>query len=460
MNNSSSEKTNGNRFLHWLKNSISARMFVIGFLTLILLIPLFMVQDLIRERSERQKSVVTEINDKWGEAVTIYGPILKLPYRSFREKHITNSQNEVTTESVEEIKYFYYFPQELKIHSIIDPEMKKRGIYQTAVYKSKTSISGNFSVSEIEIEDISEENILWDKARIIFKTSNLKGVNEQMHIEIGNSNYSFSSKYQQQNKLQVQRQNLYIMESEVLKKGDFPHEKSIDFKMKISINGSSEISFIPIGKTTEAEIISDWKTNSFKGNFLPYNEDKITDAGFDAKWKILDINRPFPQSFNNNLPDLAEYAFGVNFMIPVDEYQKSDRATKYGYLVIGLTFLLFFLIQTLSKIPIHPFQYLMIGLGLIMFYTLLISISEHSSFLKAYLIAGISVILLISLYSKSILRGWKFPVFIGLSLFVLYSFIYIIIQLESYALLVGSIGLFLILAGVMYVSRKIDWNNY
>ncbi|MGB8375863.1 MAG: cell envelope integrity protein CreD, partial [Salegentibacter sp.] len=332
--------------------------------------------------------------------------------------------------------------------------------YRTAVYKSKTTISGNFAVPDLPDEELSEENILWDKARVIFKTSNLKGVNEQMDIRMANSDYRFTSKYQEVNKLGSAPEKLYLMESEFLKEEDTPKEKAVAFEMQVSVNGSSQIAFVPIGKTTEVEIISDWDTSSFTGNFLPYNDDKLKGKGFDAKWKILDINRPFPQSFLNELPYLTEFSFGVNFMIPVDEYQKSERATKYGFLVIGLTFLIFFLIQSLSNIPIHPFQYLMIGLGLVMFYTLLISISEHSSFLKAYLLAGISVIAMISLYSKSILKGWKFPGFIGASLLALYSFIYIIIQLESYALLVGSVGLFLILAGVMYVSRKIDWNNY
>lgn len=460
MDNGSIEPTD-NRFLNWIKNSITARMFVVGFLTLILLIPLFMVEDLIRERAQRQKSVVSEINDKWGDEVIMFGPVLKLPYRSFREKQITNPQNEVITESVEEIKFFYFFPHRLNIKSKINPEMKNRGIYKTVVYKSKTSFNGSFSASDIESEDISEENILWQKARFIFKTSNLKGVNDQTHLEIRNSRYSFNSKYQIDQTTRIPgKENLYLMESEIVKQEDLPRNKSIDFSMEVSVNGSSEISFVPIGKTTDAQIISEWETTSFKGNFLPYNKDKVTENGFDAKWKILDINRPFPQGFNNSLPNLTAYAFGVNFMIPVDEYQKSERATKYGFLVIGLTFLLFFLIQTLSKIPIHPFQYLMIGLGLVMFYTLLISVSEHSSFFKAYLIAGISVILMISLYSKSILKGWKFPIFIGFSLLSLYCFIYVIIQLESFALLVGSSGLFLILSAVMYVSRKIAWNNY
>ena len=196
------------------------------------------------------------------------------------------------------------------------------------------------------------------------------------------------------------------------------------------------------------------------GNFLPDDKSKeVSKDGFVANWKILHINRAFSQQYLNKVPNLAQYAFGTKFIVMVDEYQKSERSAKYGFLVIALTFLVFFLIQTLSKINIHPFQYLMIGLALTMFYTLLVSISEHSNFLKAYLIAGISVVVLITLYSKSILKTIKFPIFVGISLTALYTFIYVIIQLEDYALLVGSIGLFTILAIVMFVSRKIDWSN-
>jgi inner membrane protein len=205
---------------------------------------------------------------------------------------------------------------------------------------------------------------------------------------------------------------------------------------------------------------SNWASPSFTGNFLPDDKTKqITSSGFAANWKILHINRAFSQQFFDNLPDLSQYAFGVDFVIPVDQYQQNERASKYGFLVIGLTFLIFFLIQSISKISIHIFQYSMIGLALIMFYTLLISITEHSSFVKAYGIAGIAVVVLITSYSVSILKDRKFPMFIAASLTALYTFIYVIIQLENYALLVGSIGLFIILAAVMYFSRKIDWSK-
>ena len=201
---------------------------------------------------------------------------------------------------------------------------------------------------------------------------------------------------------------------------------------------------------------SDWNSPNFNGNFSPTSRE-ITADGFKANWKILHFNRPFAQQYFENLPELSNYAFATDFITPVDEYQQNERASKYGFLVIGLTFLIFFLIQSISKINIHIFQYSMIGIALIMFYTLLISITEHSSFSLAYIIAAIAVIALISLYSISILKNKKFPTFIAISLSVLYSFIFVIIQLEDYALLVGSIGLFAILAAVMYFSRKIDW---
>ncbi len=456
------------KFGKWVKKSITARMGMVGFLVIILLIPLSYIQDLISERTLRQQEVVNEINQKWGKEVLLYGPILKIPYKTYHKKTIIHEKTkELQTETIEEIKYAYFFPKELDITSTINPEEKKRGIYKTAVYKSNIAINGNFITPDFSEIDLDKKDIVWEKARMIIKTSNLKGVNSLVEIKLNKKKYSFTSKYQgtnqqaqnRYNKFNLQPLELHILESKFIAKENLPIKNSIQFSMNININGSKQIRFIPIGKETLVTIKSDWKTANFLGEYIPYNSDKITDTGFNAKWKILEINRPFSQQSFNGIPNLMHYAFGVNFMIPVDEYQKSERSIKYGFLVIGLTFLIFFLIQTMSKIHIHPFQYLMIGIALTMFYTLLISISEHSSYLKAYIIAGISVISLITFYSKSILKNTKFTSFIGISLSVLYGFIFIIIQLENYALLVGSIGLFVILSAVMYTSRKIDWQN-
>ncbi|MGC1204639.1 MAG: cell envelope integrity protein CreD [Flavobacteriaceae bacterium] len=448
-----------NKFGNWIKTSITARMLMVGFLTIILLIPLFFIENLIRERSQRQTEVINEINQQWGNEVLIYGPILKVPYKTYKEKTVTDKNTKkVYTETIEEINNAYFFPEKLNINTNINPEEKKRGIYTTAVYNSKMDITGTFVKPDFSDIEINDADIIWDKAKIIIQSSNVKGVNEA-NLKLEGTNYELTSKYNGQKNYNFNEVVLHTLETKTIDKAQLQFQKPLTLNINFNIKGSEQIRFIPTGKQTEAQIKSNWKTANFFGEFLPYNDDKVNENGFDAKWKILDLNRPFSQQHFNGIPDLKEFAFGVNFMIPVDEYQKSERSAKYGFLVIGLTFLVFFLIQTLSKINIHPFQYLMIGLALTMFYTLLVSISEHSNFLKAYLTAGISVILLITLYSKSILKTFKFPIFIGLSLTALYTFIYVIIQLENYALLVGSIGLFLILAIVMYVSRKIDWHN-
>ncbi len=450
---------NTNKFGNWLKNSITARMLMVGFLTLLLLIPLAYIQDLIRERSNRQKDVVKEINQTWGEEVLLYGPVLQIPYKTFQEKVITDEKTKkVYSETIEEIHYAYFFPEELDITGTVQPEEKAYGIYKAAVYETQLQLTGTFTQPDFKELEIPPKQVIWEKARILLQTSNLKGVNNKVAIQLNDSTYSFKSKYTTKGN-SYNKVTLHTLESKTLGKKEIPKQENVSFTMQLDIKGSQQIRFIPIGKTTTAELQSKWKNPNFFGEFLPYNNDKITENGFDAKWKVLDINRAFSQEHANYLPDLQNYAFGVNFIIPVDEYQKSERSTKYGFLVIGLTFLIFFLIQTMSKIPIHAFQYLMIGLALTMFYTLLVSISEHSSFSKAYTIAGFSVVTLITLYSQSILKSKKFATFIGISLTLLYTFIYVIIQLENYALLVGSIGLFAILAAVMYASRKIDWNN-
>lgn len=449
------------KFGNWVKTSITARMLMIGILIIVLLIPLSFIESLIRERANRQESVVNEINEKWGNEVLLYGPILKIPYKTYTEKLVTNSETKkVTKETISQVNYAFFFPENLAINSEINPEVKKRGIYKTSVYKSTIDVSGKFLKPDFSSIEVEDNDVLWDKATVIIKTSNLKGINNQVEISLNSNSYAFVPKYEAQQK-NVYNKNivaLHKLETSHLKKNDIFLEKAQNFSIKLTVSGSQQFKIIPIGKETNLNVTSNWKTANFIGEFLPLNSDKITESGFDATWKVLHINRPFSQEYFKILPDLNEYAFGVNFKIPVDEYQKSERSAKYGFLVIALTFLIFFLIQSISKIDIHPFQYLMIGLALTMFYTLLISISEHSNFLKAYVVAGISVIALITLYSKSILKTYKFPLFIGIALTALYTFIFVIIQLENYALIVGSIGLFTILAAVMYASRKIDWN--
>ena len=414
-----------------LFQSNTFRLMLIGALTLILLIPLLLVQNLIEERKDRQQSVIDEIDSKWGREVFFYGPILKIPYKVYTNKE----------KNAYETQYAYFFPEELKNTSNVKTEVKKRNNYESVVFNATMDFNGSYITPDFSQKGIANDDIEWGRATILIRTTNLASIKNSVAIKIGGKSYNFEPIYEQS----ADSANYYdgnsstSIEVASLETGFINYQEFLadpSFQLSVQYDGSRKIAIVPIGKTTESTLTSNWANPSFMGNFLPY-EKQINTSGFNAS---------------------SQYTYDVDFIIPVDEYQQNERAAKYGFLVIGLTFLIFFLIQSISKIKIHIFQYTMIGLALVLFYTLLISITEHSSFSFAYFIASLMTVGLISLYSISILKNKKFPAFICASLGALYGFIYVIIQLENYALLVGSIGLFAILAVVMYVSRKVEWS--
>lgn len=441
------------KFGNWLRNSITARMLVVGFLLLVLLIPLQFVKMLISERAYRQTEVIREINSKWGNEVLLSGPILKVPYKTYKEERIYNEKTKTFQTNTETIvKTAYLLPDSLQIDSDVKYIERGRTIYESVVYTANNTLSGNFPKIDFSDQDIKPKDILWDRISVEIRTSNLKGIRNSVAVTLGDETLAMTPKYNQS--------YLNIIESSFVKNYSEENNDPVSFTFDLIINGSESLKFIPLGKETSVTMDSNWHSPSFDGSPLPNEETKrIEETGFHADWQAFQINRQFQQQFFSEIPDLSKFAFGTNFVVPVDEYQKSERTAKYGFMVIGLTLLVFLLIQIASKIYIHPFQYVMIGLALVMFYTLLISISEHSSFFKAYAIAAAAVLGLITIYSRAILKGFKFPLLVCASLASLYGFIYVIIQLENYALLVGSVGLFVILAVVMFASRRIDWGN-
>ena len=429
----------------------TAKIIMVGLLAVFLLIPLSFVQNLITERTERKKDVVEEITESWGKDVHVYGPMLRVPYKVYNKTSIinpvTNKQEISTTETTD---YAYFFPDQLNLKTKIQKDNSlKRGLYNVVVFSTDIQCQGNFSIPNFKKLQIDEANVLWDQATVLIKTTNLKSSKGDLNIKVNETNLAFESK--------ANKDKYYDdLETTVF---DLTDLKSTSFQFQMKYNGSNSVKFVPVGKSTSVSIDSDWQNPSFEGIFAANTNSKtITKEGFHADWKISQVNRPFSQEHAEFLPPLNEYLFGVKLIETVDQYQQNERASKYGFLMIGLTFLIFFLIQTISKINIHIFQYGMIGLALVLFYTLLISITEHSTFSIAYGVATFGVIIMLFLYTLSILKSKKFSLFIAIALAALYSFIYVIIQLENYALLVGSIGLFLILGIVMYFSRKIEWD--
>ncbi|MGC9326127.1 MAG: cell envelope integrity protein CreD, partial [Candidatus Hinthialibacter sp.] len=228
------------------------------------------------------------------------------------------------------------------------------------------------------------------------------------------------------------------------------------------LNGSQGAFFTPFGRNTTVEIRSNWSAPSFQGNWLPTQRD-FSDQGFDAVWNIPFLGRDYPQKWwkdfgmENIEKKIAASIFGVRFIAPVDHYRMAQRSIKYEILFLVLTFAALWLFEILIHMQIHSVQYLLVGVGMCMFYLLELSLAEHIGFIPAYVCASASVIILISTYCIAILKGKKRAAIIAAVTTALYAYLYILLMNQDYALLIGSIGLFLILAAIMYLTRKIDW---
>lgn len=439
------------------RNAALIKGFFIGFLVLLLLIPTLMIDSLIGEREVRKGEAVREVSSKWANSQKLIGPILRIPYFEISkvEKVTTSGKKEI--EQTKNLEYAYFLPNQLTINGEISPEKRSRGIYDVIVYGSKTTFNGNFSGISLEQFKTLPENILWKDASILFTLSDFRGIEEEVELTWNGKKSFFTSGAT----LPFNSGETAFISSgisapiEIIDEG----KGMYSFSFVANLKGSESLNFVPIGKTTQVNLKSKWQSPSFIGTFLP-DKRTITANGFSATWKVLHLNRDFPQQWtgvaSNSMNDAS---FGVNLITPNDSYQQSSRSIKYAILIIALTFMAFFFLEILNNKRVHPFNYILIGLALCIFYTLLISISEFLSFNLSYFLATIMTIGLVFLYSKSIFDNVRLAGLVSLVMLILYGFIFVIIQLEDTALLIGSIGLFLILAVTMYISRKINWQN-
>ena len=419
---------------------ITLKVLIIGMITIALLVPKFMILDLIGQRQHTAEESSREVMQSWSADQTVRGPMLTIPY--FEQTTDSNGK-EINNE-----KEFYLLPENLKIDGQIFPEKRKRSIYETVVYESEMTIAGHFDVSELNALKIHPEDILWEKAKILVAVHDLRGINNRIEFAWNDSVYAFSPGME--NKLVGS--NGISLPMPQLSQQDFPAH----FQFSLNLKGSESLNFAPLGETTEVTLHSAWNDPGFTGSFLPA-EHAINKEGFTASWKVLDFNRNFPQQWKQDEYRVTDADFGVKLITVADHYQKSSRAAKYGILVILFVFLSFFLNEIITKQKIHPFQYILVGFAVLVFYLLLLSISEQLGFNLAYLISALSVLIMILLYSRTFLKTWLYAFIQTLILTFSFGFIYVLMQLETYALLAGSIGLFVVLALTMFVTRKINW---
>ncbi|MBN1819730.1 MAG: cell envelope integrity protein CreD [Prolixibacteraceae bacterium] len=421
---------------------ITIKVFIIGAIAIALLIPKFMILGLISERTQTAESARKEIMGKWSLEQIIRGPVLSIPYLS----HSFDMNNK----KIEEIKECYFLPETLKIDGEIKPQKLKRSIYQAVVYESVIKIGGSFNTVDFETLKINPEDILWEKAKILVAINDLRGINNQVSFKWKERNYTFSPGMEN-NLIGTNGISLPLSDLSAM---DFPSE----FQFELNLKGSESLQFAPLGKTTEVNLHSTWNDPGFTGNFLPADRN-ISNEGFTASWKILNFNRNYPQEWKDNEYHVTQSDFGVQLVTMADHYQKNSRTAKYGILVILFVFLSFFLNEIITKQKIHPFQYILVGFAILIFYLLLLSISEQLGFNYAYLISAVAVILMVLAYSKTFLDKWGNSILLTLILTFAFGFIFVLMQLESLALLVGSIGLFFVLALTMFFTRKINWYN-
>lgn len=442
-----------------LGGSVLLKLALIGFLTLILLIPSVLIQELITEREGRQEEVNLEISEKWSGSQLVQGPVLVLPYKTI-SKAINPESDKVSSREL--VTNIYILPETLNIDTKAEPETLHRGIFDAVVYKTQIKVNGNFSTLEIRKSGINPEMILWDKAKVVIGLSDLKGLDNKPILKVGNVDYEAEPDF---TGLKLFSNNLIVLP-------DLANTKNsnLTFSFDLNIRGSNQLSFLHIGKNTTVNVRGTWKNPSFIGRYLPEQRD-VSDSTFSASWKMPYFNRPFPQQWieeNSNMiakdstsvnsikaQDILG-AFGVKFLMPIDQYQKTYRTAKYAILIILLTFISLLFTELLSKKKVHLLQYVLIGAAMIIFYALLLSLSEQMGFNLAYLIASSATVGLIGLFIQSLLKSRKTALLFAGILGVLYSFIFIIIQLQDMALLVGSVGLFLIIAALMYLSQKVS----
>ncbi|MBN8876399.1 MAG: cell envelope integrity protein CreD [Sphingobacteriales bacterium] len=421
----------------WQKSKLFFKALLIGILVLLLLIPAYFVEELIKEREQRQKDAYEEVSSKWAGSQIITGPVLVLPYA----ETVANVSGPPTILR----KQAYLLPDKLTITGDMKPEERHRGIYQVMLYSSTLNISGKFNEIPLKQLRIDASSVLWNEAYVCINLQDPRGLKEEMQLKWNDSLVT----------LNPSAVNNAVMKDAFIAPVNVSPEGAISFSSQLQFNGSHELLFTPVGKETTVKLSSPWKEPSFTGVQLP--EYQITRDGFSASWKSLSHTRSYPQLWKETSYDLTNASFGTGLFIPVNGYQKTMRSVKYAILCIVLTFAAFFIIEMVNKKSVHPIQYALVGAALLLFYTLLLSFSEYIGFNIAYILATVATVGLIGWFIKGVLSSGRLSWLLSLLLVLLYGYIFTILQLQDYSLLLGSIGLFITLGVIMHYSRKIQW---
>lgn len=442
---------------------ITLKLALIFLLVIFLLIPKFMILDLVDERQKLSEQVKDEVAVGWAKDQIITSAVLIIPYfqniKDDKGKTISTSKSNLIL-----------YPENLDVDGTLDTQSKYRSLYKVLLYESKLGFKGTFKIPDTKELGLQDAVFLYQEANISIGISDLKGIKSIVQLDwngvknkvspgLNDVQFRYTDIANSRKVAEFSDTGIAFnaiktgLSAPVLMNGS---NKMYNFSYEVEIKGSRTLMFSPMAKNTAVHIKSPFADPSFIGEYLPVHT--TNKSGFDAKWNVLEYNKSLPPfQKSNNMIDIGTNLFGVKIAEPIDNYAKIYRTVKYMILFVILTFLIVFLTEIVQKINIHIFQYTLIGLALAIFFTLLLSISEFWGFNAAYSGAAIATIGLIFLYSLGMFRNRKSSILLMVLLTLLFIYIYAIIQLEKTALLAGSVGLFVIVASTMYVTRKIKW---
>lgn len=431
--------------LESIGRSPAFRVVAIGALILCLQIPVLFTYGLLGERESTKRSAVREIGASWGQSQEVVGPYLVIPYRVARVA-LDQEGNTITSWSDRDATFL---PESLDVEADLDGQIRRRGIYQASVYGSHITMSGSFTRPELPSWGEADTEVLWDQARLMLEITDSRGFRDAVELDWAGETYAFEPG---ERRLPGNRQAVQALLSE-----DAMERDDTEFRMDFTLNGTGSLRFAPVGRRTETHLSGTWPTPSFQGSWLP-EESEITAEEFSATWTIPSLGRNFPQNWTGNLTNVPFIAqFGVDLLTPVDAYRQTERSLKYELLFLALTFAPLWLFEVLAGIRLHFIQYGLIGAAVCLFYLLELSLSEHIGFAGAYSLAASMIAGLVTSYAWSILGSVSRAASMGGIISGLYGFLYVLISLEDFALLAGSLALFLVLAALMYTTRRVNW---
>jgi inner membrane protein len=426
--------------------AVTLRVLFLGLLILVMLIPLAMIGGLVTERQIRRTEVESGIANLWGHEQIIGGLVLTVPYLVRTQ---TRASDGTVTEQ-ESRRLAYFLPSRLDIDADAATEPRYKSIYEVLVYGAEVTMTGRIDGAAFAEWNVAPADILWNEATIALGIADIAGI-RQVGLEVDGRPVALNPGLPATALFAAGLQGR-------LPSAPGAAEAAREFKLRLSLKGSRELAFLPLGSETRIEMRSNWPHPNFTGAALPETR-TIAGDGFRAGWTQSYLARPYPQAWREGdlkFADLPDSRIGVAFVQPGDSYQQTDRIVKYGVLVIALTFATIFVVGLVRAARAHMVQYLLVAASICIFYLLVLSLSEHVRFATAYGIASAVDVATVALYvwrTVTRLAGYIVAATLGL----VHGWMYVLLQMEDYVLLSGSIGLLLALIAVMYATRNIDW---